>query len=321
MTPARLAQSLRNHENLMAMIEFGYRRGLQVTTDPRIIQIPLEPLGNTSLIEVWYSHEVIETGEIDQIRFCKNPSAIFAQLCLDEHEYANLHDAAFDGYRRLTAFLHQQDYLYPLRIWNYFNDINAIEGAANRYQNFCRGRHRALQDIPELERRLPAATVIGTQTPAFIIYLLAAKTPGIQVENPRQVSAFHYPRRYGPISPSFSRATIKHWGRNTHLYISGTASIVGHQSRHRGNTLAQLDETLRNLEALIDHSRRTRKLAITGLRDLNLAKVYLHHPALEDSVVQQLKLRLGADVTVAILRGDVCRAELLLEIEGIYTEK
>ena len=306
-------------KDVLAAIEFGSDREASPDDDPRRIRVPLSPLDDSQEVELWRTRLPVTTGRYEHIQYCKNEDVLFAHLRVDEQDYANLSDATFNNYTTILEFLGQQGYSHILRVWNYFNEINLVQDGASRYQNFCLGRYRALQNDPDFESRLPAATVIGTATPAYLIYLLAAKAPGIQLENPRQLSAFRYPKQYGPASPSFSRATLKRWGNATHLYISGTASIVGHQSRHRGDTLAQLEEILCNLSALIDHARRNRGLSIGSLRDLSLLKVYLHDPSLLPTVMERLQTTLGTDVPVLLLQGDICRTELLLEIEGLYT--
>ncbi len=76
----------------------------------------------------------------------------------------------------------------------------------------------------------PAATSIGRQDDDRVlqVYWLAGNEPGRALENPRQMSAFHYPRQYGPSAPTFSRAMQVGGG----LLISGTASVRGHASHH-----------------------------------------------------------------------------------------
>lgn len=97
----------------------------------------------------------------------------------------------------------------------------------------------------------PAATAIGHHADEALlqVYLLATDRPGTRVENPRQVSAWRYPRQYGRTPPSFARATLLPAGDV--LAISGTAAVVGHASAHAGDIDAQLAETLRNLDALL----------------------------------------------------------------------
>ena len=67
------------------------------------------------------------------------------------------------------------------------------------------------------------------------------------LENPRQVPAYRYSRRYGLRPPCFARATKF----ESTLFIGGTASIIGEDSRHAAAIVAQTEETLSNLRALI----------------------------------------------------------------------
>ena len=50
----------------------------------------------------------------------------------------------------------------------------------------------------------------------------------------------------------FARAALVPNGRGAQLLVSGTASIVGHESLHLGDPEAQLEETARNFEALVE---------------------------------------------------------------------
>ena len=78
----------------------------------------------------------------------------------------------------------------------------------------------------------------------------------MQIENPRQLSASLYPPRYGLRSPMFARAALVPNGRGAQLLVSGTASIVGHESLHIGDPERQLEETARNFEALVETAMR-----------------------------------------------------------------
>ena len=148
----------------------------------------------------------------------------------------------------------------------------------------------------------------------MLIYALASRTPGIQVENPRQVSAFRYPPQYGPKSPSFSRAMLKDWGAGGwHLYISGTASILGHATVHANDVLAQTQETLHNLEALVETANRQTQAALR----MSLLKVYVRDQT-DPAVLRELiAARFGRETPTLLLQADICRRDLLVEIEGI----
>lgn len=280
--------------------------------------IPIEPLG-AAFVEVWRSRTSVESNHDQDITFSRSDNALFAHLRVAEHVFSDLETATCEAYQRIYSFTRTQGYPHLLRIWNFLSAINEEQGGIERYQAFCRGRHQALEQFATASLQLPAASAIGTRAGSLHIYFLAAREPGIQVENPRQVSAFHYPPRYSPKSPSFSRAVVKHWGEETHLYISGTASIVGHETRHARDTLAQLDETLDNLEALVRHAGRSHGFCIDSVCDLNALKVYVRNPADAENISARMMQRLGGEIPVMLLHGDLCRADLRLEIEGLYT--
>jgi chorismate lyase/3-hydroxybenzoate synthase len=243
---------------------------------------------------------------------------LFGYLQFEEDQFSGLEQATYHAYRSILACQQRLGYPYLLRTWNYLPDIHREEDGLERYRAFCLGRHRILETTPNFERHLVAATAMGTRTPRMLIYFLAALEPGLRVENPRQVSAFHYPFRYAPRSPSFSRATLKYWGAEAHLYVSGTASIVGHETQHVGNSLAQLDETLNNLQALVENVRRLHRLKIQALSELSLLKVYLRQGVDVVPVAQRLQKCLGGSVQALFLQGDICRNDLLLEIEAFH---
>jgi chorismate lyase/3-hydroxybenzoate synthase len=220
-------------------------------------------------------------------------------------------------YRELIAAVRPSAHPYLIRIWNYFGAINDGAGDAERYRRFCVGRDAAVdamfRDPP------PAATAIGAVDPAapLVVVALCSARPAIALENPRQTPAWRYPREYGPVAPGFSRGAIVDGGGNPLLLASGTASIVGHVSQHHGDVLAQLDESLVNLQVLLDEGKRRSgaDFAIDGLQAL---RVYLRDPSALAAAQARLEA-LGLPLArVAFLHGDVCRRELDVEIEGVF---
>jgi enamine deaminase RidA (YjgF/YER057c/UK114 family) len=141
----------------------------------------------------------------------------------------------------------------------------------------------------------------------------------VPVENPRQVSAYRYPETYGPRSPTFSRAALADVGNgDVALFISGTASIVGHETVHQGDVLEQTRETLRNLEAVIA-AANSQVTATFSLAMLDCV-VYVRHPSDTDAVRSVLENALGANAPMirhaVYLEADICRSDLLVEIEA-----
>lgn len=201
------------------------------------------------------------------------------------------------------------------RIWNYVADINA--GSAEGlevYRVFCRGRSQAFEHAG-WEGPLPAASAVGG-APGRIAVIFAASRQRPQArENPEQMPAFEYPSDYGPRSPSFSRAAqVGSEGRNW-TFVSGTAAIKGHLTMAVGDLDGQIACTLDNLRLISARCGLGENLAAHAGAERHF-KVYLRHAS--DLPAAQAALEGGllqpAD-RVTWLHSDICRADLLIEIE------
>lgn len=297
---------------LLAVVHFGEAAS---GDRPSEISVPLRVCGE-EVVEVWSSSHPVERGSIGDFAYACDGSALFGAIRIDERpEQARLEAAAVEAYRAFGSALAATGYRSLCRVWNFFPAIDASEAGLERYRAFCRGRHLALSEFLErFEPCLPAASAIGTHGEnGLLVYGLALRQPGMQVENPRQMSAFNYPPEYGPRSPSFSRSILKMWAGVAHLYVSGTASIVGHATRHPGDFVRQLDETLANLEALL-----TAAAGRTGRRfAFSLLRVYSRPDPPLALLRARITDRFGAETPVLVLQGDICRQDLTLEIEGL----
>jgi chorismate lyase/3-hydroxybenzoate synthase len=205
-----------------------------------------------------------------------------------------------------------------LRIWNYLDAITLGDGDEERYRQFCLGRADGMGSFdPD---RLPAATAIGRCDDARIlqVYWLSAAEPGTPVENPRQISAYRYPRQYGPQPPSFARAMLPAAGAEMPLLLSGTAAIVGHASQHEGELLAQLEETFANFDALLASARRSRPELPASFGAGTRLKVYVRDHQDLPLVTRTLDERFGDRVPRIVLHAAVCRSELAVEIDGVH---
>jgi chorismate lyase/3-hydroxybenzoate synthase len=280
------------------------------------IVLPLPWLAGTSRAEFWSAAQPARhhegsgwcLGESDEIQL--------GALALDERE-GPIEQLAERGYRHLTELCESRGYPHVLRVWNYFGAINSGERDQERYRRFCVGRARVIGREPPTG--YAAATAIGLPGAPSALHLhwLAARRPGVPIENPRQVSAWDYPREYGPVAPGFSRAMLLEWGERPVLLISGTASVVGHASTHQ-DALAQLDETLRNLDALLARAAARVGSSATAFQGSSCLRVYVRDATLAAAVNTRLLERLGAGVPYMVLHGDVCRRDLLVEIEAVH---
>ena len=220
-------------------------------------------------------------------------------------------------YAALLGLLEARGYPHLLRMWNLLEGINSEEDGLERYRRFCIGRHEAFARMrPDLAERYPAATAVGAGSGGLAVYFLAARSPGLPIENPNQVSAFRYPAQYGPRSPSFSRALVADWGGAASLFISGTASITGHETRHTGDVAAQAEKTADNLEAVVRAARERSGVRFRIDDSRSLLKVYVRRPADLPAVEATVRRRLGNQARILCLRADICRTALLVEIDG-----
>lgn len=296
-----------------------YESDAHAGQDPRIVPIALERLGGASGAELWMSDEPVVAGTSDGIRHTSNSSVLFGWLHLAESELVTMERSVLRAYVRIDQLLNRLGYPNWLRVWNFLARINEGAGDEERYRQFSLGRHHAIALKPGFERELPAATAIGTQAEGLTICFLAGRHAAIQVENPRQVSAFRYPRQYGPRSPSFSRATLQHWRDRSVLFLSGTASVVGHATLHPGDATRQLEEILANIDALLANAARLHlgDAPASGFVPVGFS-AYVRAPEYAAEVAEILQQRLRSRAPTAVLRGDICRTDLAIEIEAIY---
>ncbi|MDE2089832.1 MAG: hypothetical protein KGJ12_07415, partial [Gammaproteobacteria bacterium] len=92
---------------------------------------------------------------------------------------------------------------------------------------------------------------------------------------------------------------------------------VGHESRHRDDLPAQSEETLCNIRALLRHAPGRPGNALLDLPALSTVKVYLRRADDFQSARDILSAMFAPDTPVLYLAGDICRSELLIEIEGV----
>ncbi|WP_312319953.1 pteridine-dependent deoxygenase [Stenotrophomonas sp.] len=294
---------------------FGFGTARSSCDDPRWLQVPLDEYGPAQ-IEIWQGAAPVQTGMDGTVRWSHDGSVLFGAIEIEEPG-SDIEAAAADAYATLSTFLTKCGFPHLLRMWNYLDAVTEGEGDAERYRRFCVGRVRGLRTLDEAA--LPAATCIGRfdGVRRLQVYWLSAREAGTPLENPRQVSAFRYPRQYGPQSPSFSRALLPPPATGLPLLQSGTAAIVGHVSQHVGALDEQLHETLTNLQSLIDAARLQRPNLPAQLGAESVLKVYVRRAEDVPAIAVAME-RLPGTPPHVVLHAEVCRAELLVEIEGMH---
>lgn len=220
-----------------------------------------------------------------------------------------------------------------IRTWFYLGGIVAHEGPTQRYKELNRARGDFYGDVSFLANHAPethsgpaypASTCIGAEGRGMMIGAIALATNRKDVvaaplENPRQTSAYDYTADYSPCSPKFSRGIALSWGTCATIFISGTASIMNSETLHINDAVAQTHETLDNIEVLISKDN-LRQHGLPGfgaaLEGLGLVRVYIKRQEDFAKVRAVCRQRLGELPTTYTI-ADICRPELLVEIEGI----
>jgi hypothetical protein len=204
------------------------------------------------------------------------------------------------------------------RIWNLVPGINARTPAGlETYQAFCKARSVAFESAlgRDFQRSLPAASAVGTAESGLTVAFLAGKGPVRRVENPAQVPAYEYPPQHGPRPPSFARATVVESGQGVDAFVSGTSSVVGHETVAPCDTARQLDCTFENLR-LISGACGLGGSFGGGAACRRHFKVYLRNASDLDLAAREMGRRiLAPGDRVTYLRADICRSALNVEIE------
>lgn len=282
------------------------------------VAMPLLGAPDTAF-ECWRSTAPLRTGTHASIRYSHSDAFLFGSLQLRESDPSDgrtgLEHATERAYREICATLDATGFGHLLRVWNYLPGINLETHGSERYRQFNSARQQALLACGrDVRGNVPAASALGSGGGPLSIYFLAGRTAPAFIENPRQMSAYHYPEQYGPRAPSFSRAAlVRHRGAT--LFISGTSSILGHRSLHEGDPAAQTRETLANIEALLEEASRLQ--AGTFRLDSLTYKVYVRDPADFQTIGSQFDAIVGSQARRIYLKADVCRRDLSVEIEAV----
>lgn len=307
--------------NELGGVAVGEPKGLVPVPWPRQhLRAHLLDTGGPHLQECWHAEGPLAQGHSEGIHWRRSADLLYGVIELHEADTrvtdgeSPLRTTSRLAYERLFGLLRDQELPHLWRVWNYMGRINGESHGLERYRQFNLGRHDAfVQAQRDTGGQVPAACALGVEDGPLSIAFLAGRTPLVPLENPRQVSAWRYPSQYGPQAPTFSRAALAYPPGQEALFISGTASIVGHETVHPGDVAAQCRETVRNLECLVQEANRvarSRPFSLAGLSH----RAYVRHAADAATVRHTLAPFLEGAPLVCV-QADVCRADLLVEIE------
>ncbi|MBO9699915.1 MAG: hypothetical protein J7604_06870 [Sporocytophaga sp.] len=236
----------------------------------------------------------------------------------------------FSLYKEMFDFLS----LYPgfqfVRIWNYVPLIvqNMDQSAPDIevYRCFNAGRYKAFQERygEDMEDwQIPAASAVGALDNFLSIEFFASDAPSLFFENKLQIPAYQYSLKYGKLPPVFSRGSVCELKNETLLFISGTASVVNEDTAFADNIVAQIKQTFKNIHMLINGSN-LKGYGLDyefGFDDLIFLRVYYKYEK-DKALIESEVNKVAPDTCrISYVNTDICRKELVLEIEGICSKK
>ncbi|MEI6211085.1 MAG: endoribonuclease L-PSP [bacterium] len=196
------------------------------------------------------------------------------------------------------------DFSHVMRTWLY------LDGLLDWYDEFNVVRTRFFEERHVFDRVLPASTGIGMANrhgAALVLGAMAIKPrdPRVRIQtvaSPLQCPATSY-------RSSFSRAVEVAVPGHRQLHISGTASIAPDgTSIYTGDLGAQIAKTMEVVAAI---------LKSRGMDWSNTTRGIAYYKRAEDAATVRRHLqKYNADhLSIALAHADVCRPELLFELE------
>lgn len=245
----------------------------------------------------------------------------------------NITQASERAFKEANAILAQEGLSihHIIRQWNYIENIAVVEDvedAPQNYQDFNDVRAHYYDQV-EFKYGYPAATGIGQHTGGVIIGFIAlSESKNIEVKpigNPGQIDAHKYSEfvlegnSEEKCTPKFERAKLVGIGSRNYIYVSGTASILGEKTMHAGDVEKQTLTTIENIRRLFSRENQEAlglNFDVTKIQFSHL-RVYVKKmddiPAVEKICKEELNCK-----SSLFLESDVCREDLLVEIEGVF---
>ena len=207
------------------------------------------------------------------------------------------------------------------RQWNYIPGITVLSDGSQNYQEFNDARS-IFYGSDTWASGYPAATGIGASAGGVVVEICAIKgeqCANLPIDNPLQIAAHNYSQQVldGKVIESLSERTTPKFERarllgNTVL-ISGTAAIKGERSNYSNDAVEQAAETMEIMDRLT--SKENIPVENNGSQ-YDLLRVYVKREQDIPAVKEYMQCHYPA-AQKHYLVADVCRPELLIEIEGV----
>ncbi|HAC22311.1 MAG TPA: endoribonuclease L-PSP [Porphyromonadaceae bacterium] len=306
---------------------------------PTFSLIAQAPLASSLVAEVQYFD-----GELDELRYDlyanvpyvvyenEQVKSLYISGVQSDVINVSFRQQSVDVFNTIAAVFEKEGFgvCDIVRQWNYLERIVDFENEYQHYQAFNDAR-TAFYATGQWSEGYPAATGIGMQSGGVIVDIDAIKYSKdvlsiVPIDNQLQIAAHEYSKRLliseveNKTTPKFERAkAVDFVDDGGVIYISGTAAIRGEESLHNATLKEQLVTTVENIEYLIgDENLNHAGMSDVCTRSYKLLRVYLKHDKFVTEAKELLQ-RMFPSLPMSFLLADVCRDELLIEIEGIAT--
>jgi enamine deaminase RidA (YjgF/YER057c/UK114 family) len=240
--------------------------------------------------------------------------------------------AAFDQMRTILE-AEEMSFDHIVRQWNFIGNILEVNNDIQNYQTFNEVRSENYHKYRNVHS-YPAATGVGMKYGGVKLDFFAVKAQRdlkiIAIDNPDQIRPYDYSQQVlkgKPVGrkginhpPQFERAVFLADGRESTLFVSGTASIIGQDTIGIDDVEKQTIVTFENISKLSD-ARRIEHLTgntDTCAENLILLRVYIKKQSDFEKVKEICNERFPG-IPAIYIEADICRDNLLVEIEAEFS--
>ncbi len=216
-----------------------------------------------------------------------------------------------------------------VRQWNYIGNITSETNNFQHYQAFNDSRTQFYEKA-NWDFGYPAATGISMSIDCVIVSLIAfvgtSNSKIYPLNNSLQLAAHKYTASVlignaKKTTPKFERAKVLLNNDGGICYISGTAAIRDEHSMSEMDVALQTKQTIENIEYLISSENlKVNNIAQHLEFEIDNLRVYIKNSNDFEAVKLEVK-RKWPLLPVIYTQAEICRTELLVEIEGYALSK
>ncbi len=170
---------------------------------------------------------------------------------------------------------------------------------------------------------IPAASAIGNNTDFIEINFQASRNIVRVIENKCQIPASQYSKKYGKYPPVFSRACIVEEDKQIKMLAAGTASIKGEDSQYADDIYNQVYNTIENLRILGSQFNLKQYGIAYGFAVEDIRHMVVYYRNSNDLLLLKnlIPKFLFSKCIIEYKQRNICRQELLVELEAVFVKK